>query len=91
MFSHENSVGFDRLIGSEIAIPDGIEKTWTKMFGRESKRLLRFGRLEPAKIACQDQDHDKSGLKSALAVDRIPLHVRLFSTEHRGACRLYSR
>ena len=84
MFSHENSVGFDRLIGSEIAIPDGIEKTWTKMFGS----LLRFGRLEPAKIACQDQDGDKSGLKSAPAVDRIPLHARLLSTEHHGACRL---
>jgi len=61
------------------------------MFVGESKRLLRFGRLEPAKIACQDQDGDESGLKSAPAVDRIPLHARLFSTEHRGACRLYSR
>ena len=44
----------------------------------KSKRLVRFGRLEPEKIACQDQDGDKSGLKSALAVDRIPLHARLF-------------
>jgi hypothetical protein len=43
VFSHENSVGFDRLIGSEIAIPDGIEKTWTKMLVGEQNAFCVLG------------------------------------------------